>query len=255
MDAEVSPTESPSSETESSPASNRPASNSPTNGDHGLGPLLSAESMAARDRLPVKPDGVVLTGSRVVLRPATLDDVDELFAISNGTAVQRLGHAVDAYDPDALIWRYMPFGPFRNTDEFTSMLSPILQRPDWRTFVVADRHDGALVGSASLLANSPADLKVEIGALWYSPAVQSLGVNLEACRLLIDHLFALGYLRVEWKCHASNERSKSAATRLGFRFEGVQEQHTIQKGRRRDTAWFRILRDEWVQAERTDATG
>ena len=211
--------------------------------------------MAARDRLPVKPDGVVLTGSRIALRPATLDDVEELFAISNGTAVQRLGHAVDSYDPDALIWRYMPFGPFRNTDEFASMFGAILQRPDWRTFVVADRHDGPLVGSVSLLANSPADLKVEIGALWYSPAVQSLGVNLEACRLLIDHLFALGYLRVEWKCHAANERSRAAATRLGFRFEGVQEQHTIQKGRRRDTAWFRILHDEWVQADRTGANG
>ncbi len=251
MDAEASPTESPSSDA----GNNSPASNSPTNGDHGLGPLLSAETMAARDRLPTKPDGVVLTGSRVMLRPATLDDVDELFAISNGTAVQRLGHAVDPYDPDELIWRYMPFGPFQSTDEFTSMLSPILQRPDWRTFVVADRHDGALVGSASLLANSPADLKVEIGALWYCPAVQALGVNLEACRLLIDYLLDLGYLRVEWKCHAANERSRAAATRLGFRFEGVQERHSIQKGRRRDTAWFRILRDEWVQADSTDATG
>lgn len=217
----------------------------PDDGDHGLGPLLSAESMALRDHLPIKPDGVVLTGSRVLLRPASLDDADELFAISNGTAVQRLGRSVDRYDPDALIWRYMPFGPFATADELASMLEPTLGRPDWRTFAVADIDDGSLLGSASLIANSPADLKVEIGALWYSPAVQSLGVNLEACHLLLEHLFGLGYLRVEWKCHSGNERSKAAATRLGFRFEGIQEQLTIQKGRRRDTAWFRILRDEW----------
>ncbi len=214
-------------------------------GGAGLGPLLSAESMALRDRLPTKPDGVVLSGKRIVLRPATLHDVEELFVISNGSSVQRLGRAVDEYDADALIWRYMPFGPFRCCEDFTSMLAAILDRPDWRTFAVADITDGALLGSVSLLANSPADLKVEIGSLWYSPAVQRLGVNLEACQLLLEHLFGLGYLRVEWKCHSGNERSKAAATRLGFTFEGIQEQHTIQKGRRRDTAWFRMLADEW----------
>jgi RimJ/RimL family protein N-acetyltransferase len=37
---------------------------------------------------------------------------------------------------------------------------------------------------------------------------------------------------------------------LGFQFEGVQEAHFIVKGRSRDTAWFRILQDEWPAVER-----
>lgn len=36
-----------------------------------------------------------------------------------------------------------------------------------------------------------------------------------------------------------------AIYRLGFSFEGVQDAHYIVKGRNRDTAWFRILTDEW----------
>jgi hypothetical protein len=32
---------------------------------------------------------------------------------------------------------------------------------------------------------------------------------------------------------------------MGFKFEGIQESHFIIKGRNRDTAWYRILADEW----------
>jgi RimJ/RimL family protein N-acetyltransferase len=185
----------------------------------GLGPALPAEVLAASGRLPDRPDGAVLEGATVRLRPFKGDDVDELFLISSGAPVTRLGRDVDTYDPDERIWRYMPIGPFADAAELAAFLGPFSSQPDARTFVVQDRASGELLGSASLLANSPADLKVEIGALWCTPAVQGRGINLEACRLLLDHLFGLGYLRVEWKCHAGNDRSRAAAARLGFRFE------------------------------------
>lgn len=34
-----------------------------------LGPMLAPEVLAARSRLPLKPDPVALTGERVVVRP------------------------------------------------------------------------------------------------------------------------------------------------------------------------------------------
>jgi RimJ/RimL family protein N-acetyltransferase len=55
----------------------------------------------------------------------------------------------------------------------------------------------------------------------------------------------LGYRRVEWKCDALNARSRAAALRLGFTFEGVFRHHMIVKGRNRDTAWFSMLEEEW----------
>ncbi len=51
--------------------------------------------------------------------------------------------------------------------------------------------------------------------------------------------------RVEWKCNALNARSRNAALRLGFSFEGIFRQHLIVKGRNRDSAWFSMLDGEW----------
>ena len=68
----------------------------------------------------------------------------------------------------------------------------------------------------------------------------------EAMYLLARYVFEdLGYRRYEWKCHALNERSRSAALRLGFTFEGIFRQHMIIKGRNRDTAWYSMLDSEW----------
>lgn len=214
-------------------------------GEHGLGARVAEHLLDRRSELPTRPDGVVLTGERVRLRPATLDDAGALHRISDGGAVERFGRSVGAYDPEEAVWRYMPVGPFADEEAFASFLSSMLDHRDRRVFVVEDRSTAEPLGSMSLLSSSPADLRVEIGAVWCTPAVQGTGVIRESCRLLLDHLFALGYVRVDWKCHAGNARSVAAATRLGFRFEGVQERHSIQKGRYRDTAWFRLLRDEW----------
>ena len=47
---------------------------------------------------------------------------------------------------------------------------------------------------------------------------------------------------------AKNEPSRRAAQSYGFQFEGIQDAHYIIKGRRRDTAWFRMLAHEWAGA-------
>src|SRR5205085_11593657 len=104
--------------------------------------------------------------------------------------------------------------------------------------------DGVPAGSASFMANRPEDLKIELGSIWYGPIVQGTGVSREATMLMCAHAFGLGYLRVEWKCDARNERSRRSALSYGFTFEGIQQAHMIVKGRNRDTAWFRMLEHE-----------
>jgi len=42
-----------------------------------------------------------------------------------------------------------------------------------------------------------------------------------------------------------NSKSKKAALRLGFKYEGLFRQATIYKKRNRDTAWFSIIDKEW----------
>ena len=106
------------------------------------------------------------------------------------------------------------------------------------------------MGVVNLMSNVPAFLRIELGGIWYSPVVQRTQVNLESTYLMLAHCFDLGYRRVEWKCDSRNERSRRAALRMGFTFEGIQEQHMIVKGLNRDTAWFRMLDHEWPSVRR-----
>jgi hypothetical protein len=63
--------------------------------------------------------------------------------------------------------------------------------------------------------------------------------------LMMEWAFENGYRRYEWKCNALNKKSRYAAQRLGFSYEGVFRQMTIHKGRNRNTAWFAAIDKEW----------
>src|SRR5690242_21426982 len=56
----------------------------------------------------------------------------------------------------------------------------------------------------------------------YTPALQRTRGATETMYLMARHVFEdLGYRRYEWKCNALNEKSRRAALRFGFAFEGV----------------------------------
>jgi RimJ/RimL family protein N-acetyltransferase len=215
-----------------------------------LGELLPDEALARRQRLPLKPAPVTLTGRIVRLRPLDLDeDTAPLYAVSNGQPARAGDRSIEAYDADALIWRYMNSGPFADPDSFRAYLRAQVDAPNGLPLTVIEQTSGQPVGVANYMTNVPEHLKIELGSIWYSPLAQRTGANTEATLLMLRHAFALGYRRVEWKCNALNERSRQAALKMGFQFEGIQEAHYIVKGRNRDTAWFRILDHEWPQVE------
>ncbi|MCU0465134.1 MAG: GNAT family N-acetyltransferase [Anaerolineae bacterium] len=214
-------------------------------------PLLP-DVLALRDSLPLKPAPLTLAGRFVTLTPTDPDrDASALYHISDGRALDIGGKHIDAYDAEEQIWRYMFAGPFNAESEMHTHLCALVSLPNGLPFTVMDNATGHAVGMACYLNNAPADLKTELGSIWYSPLAQRTHANLEATHLLLTHAFALGYRRVEWKCNALNERSRRAALRMSFTYEGTQEWHMIVKGRSRDTAWFRVLRHEWptVQAQ------
>ena len=63
--------------------------------------------------------------------------------------------------------------------------------------------------------------------------------------LMMKWVFENGFRRYEWKCNAENLRSRKAAQRLGFSYEGVFRQMSISKGKNRNTAWFAMIDNEW----------
>jgi RimJ/RimL family protein N-acetyltransferase len=146
------------------------------------------------------------------------------------------------------LWTYMPYGPFADVAVMRGWLEQCAASQDPLFFAVIERGSAEPVGMASMLNVDPGMRHLELGHIWYGPAAQRSRANSETAFLLLREAFEeLGHRRVEWKCDALNERSRSAALRLGFSFEGVFRQHMIVKGRNRDTAWFAMLDAEWPQ--------
>ncbi len=157
-------------------------------------------------------------------------------------------HAEDLFElsrDSPAIWTYLGYGPFADLSSFRTWLTERARQSDPLFVTVVDRETGRASGMASYLRIAPADGVIEIGHIWFVPALQRTRQATEAIFLLMREAFALGYRRLEWKCNALNAASRRAALRFGFTFEGIFRQHMIVKGRNRDTAWFAMMDHEW----------
>ncbi len=144
------------------------------------------------------------------------------------------------------LWTYMPYGPFSDETEMQQWLRTCEASTDPLFLTVTSKELNQRVGVVSFLNIVPRMRCLEVGNIWYSPIVHHTKVNTETIYLMLAEAFdVLKYRRVEWKCDALNARSRAAALRLGFSFEGLFRQHYIIKGRNRDTAWFAMLDHDW----------
>ena len=107
--------------------------------------------------------------------------------------------------------------------------------------------DGQPVGHTSYLNVRVEDRVLEIGNTWLHPRAWGTGANTEAKLLLMQHAFEdEGYLRVEFKTDALNERARAALAGLPSEFEGVARKHMLVRGgERRDSAWYAVIDDDW----------
>jgi RimJ/RimL family protein N-acetyltransferase len=173
-------------------------------------------------------------------RYARLEPLD---ARAHASALYAASHTDEA---SAGIWDYLQYGPFATEAAFHDWLRERAATADPLFFAIRDNRTGTAGGLASYLNIHPLAGSIEIGHIWFGPALQNTVAATEALFLLLRHaLDDLGYRRMEWKCNALNAASRRAAVRLGFSFEAVFYQHLIVKGRNRDTAWFSILDGEW----------
>ena len=180
------------------------------------------------------PDAAVLHGSRVHL--------ERLDSARHG---DDLWQALQGAGADPHMWTYMGYGPFASPADFTQWLNSLGNSGDTVFYtVIANSSDQAL-GLLSYLNICPAHGSIEIGHVCFGHAMQRSTLASETIYLLARYAFELGNRRLEWKCDNANLRSKRAAERFGFTYEGLFRQHLIRKGRNRDTAWFSLLDHEW----------
>jgi RimJ/RimL family protein N-acetyltransferase len=185
------------------------------------------------------PDDRPLRGRRVTLEP--------LDPTAHARGLYAAAHPPDG-GGDPHLWDYLSHGPFADFDAFAGYVEASVADPAAHPYAIVG-HDAGPQGIACYLRIFPEHGSIEIGSIWFSPALQRTPAATEAIYLLARHAFEeLGNRRLEWKCNALNERSRRAAERLGFTFEGVFRQHLIVKGRNRDTAWYSMLDHEWPGA-------
>jgi RimJ/RimL family protein N-acetyltransferase len=106
--------------------------------------------------------------------------------------------------------------------------------------------DGRIVGTSSLHDLFPEYRRVELGSTFYHPDARGGAINPASKRLLLQHAFDSGVVRVEIITDGVNTRSQAAIAKLGAVCEGVLRRHKItHTGRVRDTVMFSITDHDW----------
>lgn len=215
--------------------------------DRALDALAGSLSAATSERVlpvgePVPSDSPALSPERrsLVGRGVSLSPLDAARDVAD---LYRGSHG----DPEKeRLWTYLFDGPHPSEQAMRMRLAEVSRSEDPLFFTVVDNASSERVGMAAFQRIRPEMRCLEIAHIWYTPAHQGTTTNTETVYLMLREAFErLGYRRVEWKCDALNRRSRAAALRLGFRFEGIFRQHMIARGRNRDTAWYSMLDLEW----------
>lgn len=149
------------------------------------------------------------------------------------------------------LWDYMGFGPFQNGAAMQDTMERAASQNEWEVMSLIQPGTNTAIGSASFMRNRETNGSTEIGCVLFGYEMQRTRMATEAIYLMMAHVFdELGYRRLEWKCDTTNEKSRAAALRFGFSYEGIFRQDRIVKGRNRDTAWFSIIDKEWPEVKR-----
>lgn len=183
------------------------------------------------------PTGQPLRGTRV-----------SLCRLDPGAHIPAL-HAAAQADRSGASWTYLPYGPFASLAEHLAWAHGRAGRDDPLLYAVVDAQQDVL-GHAAFMRVDGTHGVIEIGHVYFAPALQRTAAATEALGLMLAAAFEAGYRRVEWKCNALNAPSRRAAERLGFRYEGTFHQAQVVKGRNRDTAWYALLDADWPRCAR-----
>ncbi|CAF1229919.1 unnamed protein product [Rotaria sp. Silwood1] len=162
---------------------------------------------------------------------------------TNSNIIQQL---YDAFKPtEQTHFTYLPYGPFQTLDEFKEFIYSN-ELPSSNIVMYSILVNEVAVGYLCFVRIDQQNGTIEIGGINFSQHLVRTRQGTESIFLLLEYAFdILGYKRVQWSCNALNSKSRQAALRLGFQYEGTWLKTFIYKGRSRDNAWFSIVDDEW----------
>ncbi len=148
---------------------------------------------------------------------------------------------VCAADPDIWPIYSSSFGPDHFDKSFDALTGGNSRMP----YAILD--GDTLVGMTAYLRPDMSAQTVEIGNSFIHPDARGTGLNGRVKRLVLDHAFATGIRRIEFRIDERNKRSQAAVAKLGCTKEGVLRSERITwTGYVRDTGLWSLLADEWA---------
>lgn len=180
------------------------------------------------------PKPTTLGTSKVTLQPLTIE------------------HATDFYNagsfPDIWTWSLPDkCTSIAATKDWLSYSQKMTEQGQHVPFAIVDTASGRFVGSTRYCSINAEDKSIEIGFTFITPEFQRSYINTHAKYCLLKHAFeTLGAIRVEFKTHQKNTKSRNAIARLGAHFEGIlRNQRILSDGSYRNTAIFSVIVCEW----------
>jgi RimJ/RimL family protein N-acetyltransferase len=179
-------------------------------------------------------DNIVLETDSLILRPVSIDDIDNLLNIAVA---------------DKLLLQFSPSQIYTRALLEKYIENAIIARSNRErySFSIFCKMRNQYAGSTAFLNISNPDDRLEIGATWLDKSLHGTGLNKKCKHLLLHYAFdMINAHRVEFKTDERNIQSRKAIEKIGGKFEGVLREHTLMyDGFRRNTFCYSILKSEW----------
>ncbi|MGH8852721.1 MAG: GNAT family N-acetyltransferase [Telluria sp.] len=174
----------------------------------------------------------ILTTNRLTLRPLTLDDAHDLFAVFSDPAVVRY-------------WSAASWTSVANAEASIEHALACYREQSEVRFGIELAETGVLIGTVNLHQPFPQNRRCEIGYALGSP-YWGKGYATEALAAALDYGFhELRLNRVEADIDPRNAASAAVLERMGFRKEGYMPQRWFVHGEMADTVNYGLLRSYW----------
>jgi len=176
----------------------------------------------------------VLEDERVILRPITISDTEQL---------------VQYVQNEPELWQFSLVAIQKPEDLKGYIETAIQGRNDKNSypFIVFDKISNSYVGSTRFYDIQLGFETTQLGYTWYSKKVWGTGLNQHCKYLLLQFAFEkMNFKRVEFRADNNNKRSIAAMQKIGCTVEGVLRSHLPKPdGSRRDSIVLSITKEEW----------
>ncbi len=142
------------------------------------------------------------------------------------------------------LFKFLPWVPYINSvqDEEDYIKSTM---EDWEKGTLFDfgiflNDSNTYIGNIGVHSINWKYERAEIG-YWLLGDFEGNGYMTEAVKILQGHLFEVGFHRVQIRCSDLNMRSEEIPKRLGYVFEGIAREDSIEHGVYRNTKTFSKL--------------